>query len=97
MPENPQLEALRQMIVQAREVIVTSDLPADRTRRAGELLTAAVALADDLLAQPASAAAALGKKGGAKTAERGPEYFAKIAAMRKTKAGGRPGKKELEN
>jgi hypothetical protein len=34
----------------------------------------------------------LGKKGGLKTAQRGPEYFAKIAAMRKTRAGGRPRK-----
>ena len=33
-----------------------------------------------------------GKKGGKKTAERGPEYFAKIAAMRKTRGGGRPKK-----
>lgn len=31
-----------------------------------------------------------GRKGGTKTAERGPDYFRRIAAMRKTKAGGRP-------
>ena len=35
-------------------------------------------------------AAKLGSKGGKKTAERGPEYFAKIQAKRKIKAGGRP-------
>jgi hypothetical protein len=34
----------------------------------------------------------IGRKGGTKTAERGPEYFAKIAAMRKTRGGGRPKK-----
>jgi hypothetical protein len=46
------------------------------------------------LNNPASAAAAaLGKLGGEKTAERGPEYFRKIAAIRKTHGGGRPRKK----
>ena len=36
------------------------------------------------------AAVELGKLGGQKTAERGPEYYAQIQALRKTKAGGRP-------
>lgn len=36
-----------------------------------------------------------GRLGGQKTAARGPEYFARIAAMRKTRAGGRPKKTEL--
>jgi hypothetical protein len=36
--------------------------------------------------------ARFGKKGGMKTAERGPEYFKRIAAMRKTRGGGRPRK-----
>jgi hypothetical protein len=40
------------------------------------------------------AAVALGKMGGNATAKRGPEYFRKIAAMRKTYAGGRPPKKK---
>lgn len=34
----------------------------------------------------------IGKLGGQKTAERGPEYFRQIAAMRKTRSGGRPRK-----
>jgi hypothetical protein len=34
-----------------------------------------------------------GKIGGKKTAKRGPEYFRKIAAMRKEFKGGRPPKK----
>ena len=38
------------------------------------------------------AASVLGKLGGQKTAERGPEYYAEIQAMRKTRAGGRPPK-----
>jgi hypothetical protein len=33
-----------------------------------------------------------GQIGGKQTAKRGPEYYAKIQAMRKTKAGGRPAK-----
>lgn len=48
-------------------------------------------MTDNLIATP-TVAASLGKKGGTKTAERGPEYFAKIAGMRKTNAGGRPKK-----
>src|ERR1700680_1053121 len=35
-------------------------------------------------------ASLLGSIGGRKTAERGPEYFKRIAGMRKTRAGGRP-------
>lgn len=37
-----------------------------------------------------NAAAELGRLGGEKTAERGPAYYAKIQAMRKVRAGGRP-------
>lgn len=33
-----------------------------------------------------------GRKGGTKTAERGPEYFRRIATLRKKLAGGRPRK-----
>ncbi len=33
-----------------------------------------------------------GQIGGKKTAQRGPDYFRKIAAMRKNRAGGRPKK-----
>jgi hypothetical protein len=55
-----------------------------------ELLQSAVALADTLIATPP--AAVLGQRGGIRTAERGPDYYAKIASMRKTRAGGRPRK-----
>ncbi|MCU1300233.1 MAG: hypothetical protein JWQ87_517 [Candidatus Sulfotelmatobacter sp.] len=40
--------------------------------------------------QKNNAAAELGRLGGQKTAERGPEYYAKIQAKRQTRAGGRP-------
>jgi hypothetical protein len=84
------LRALRQMIAEAQHILSTTTLPESRSERAYELLTAAVNLADDLLAQ--SPAAALGKKGGKQTAKRGPDYFRKIATMRKTRKGGRPPK-----
>lgn len=43
-----------------------------------------------------TAAVKRGRKGGSKTAERGPDYFRQIAAMRKTRAGGRPRKSPSE-
>lgn len=93
MPLNrDDLKALRNMIDEAKTILATTRLPEGRAERAHELLTSAVALADVLLETPL--AAMLGSKGGAKTAERGPEYFKKIAAMRKTRAGGRPKKME---
>lgn len=89
-PYETELSALRNLVLQAHKILETTELPQGRAKRARELLSAAVALADDLLT--VKPAAALGAKGGAKTAERGPEYFAKIAGMRKTNAGGRPRK-----
>lgn len=94
MPANDRerdLQALRNLIDEAQLVISTTDLPEARTKRAVKLLDSALALTGDLLAAPSSAVS-LGQRGGKKTAERGPEYFKKIAAMRKTKAGGRPKK-----
>ena len=78
------------MIAEAETILSTTTLPEGRAERGGELLGAAVKLADELL--KASPAATLGAKGGKKTAERGPEYFRKIAGMRKKRAGGRPSK-----
>lgn len=85
-----ELNALRSLILQADTLLSTTKLPEGRAERAHELLSAALALTDDLLT--VKPAAALGAKGGAKTAERGPEYFKRIAGMRKTNAGGRPRK-----
>jgi hypothetical protein len=85
------LWALRCLIAEAETILATTELPEGRTRRMLELLEAARELADHLtITKPA---ATLGKRGGLKTAERGPGYFAKIAAMRKTRAGGRPPRK----
>jgi hypothetical protein len=55
---------------------------------AGDHLHRGMGAAHGLHAAPAK----IGKKGGTKTAERGPDYFRQIAAMRKTRAGGRPKK-----
>lgn len=89
MPKTQDLKALRRMIAEAKTLLETSpELPQGRTARALELLGDSVLLADHLLTiEPA---AILGAKGGKVTAKRGPEYFRKIAAMRKTRAGGRP-------
>lgn len=92
MPRNrTDLKALRNLISEADALLLTTYLPEGRAERAHELLGAAVKLADELLA--VKPAAVLGAKGGKKTAQRGPEYFKKIAAMRKTRSGGRPPKK----
>lgn len=90
MLKTQDLEALRSMISEAYTILSTTELPQGRAKRAAELLGVSVKLADQLLKTPA--AAALGAKGGAKTAERGPDYFRKIAGMRKKRGGGRPRK-----
>lgn len=87
------LKVLRDMIVEAQTILATTKLPQGRAERALELLNSAVALADSLIENP-HIAAILGSKGGSKTAERGPEYYKEISAMRKTRAGGRPKKTE---
>jgi hypothetical protein len=91
MPRTQDLKALRRMISEAHQILQTSpELPQGRTARALELLGDSVVLADYLLTiEPA---AVLGKMGGKATAKKGSEYFRQIAAMRKTKSGGRPRK-----
>lgn len=90
------LKALRNLINQADLVLATIPVPHPSVASARESLNAALALSSDLvkrLADPLkTGAAALGAKGGSKTAERGPEYYARIAALRKNRRGGRPRK-----
>jgi hypothetical protein len=83
------LHALRNLIDEAHVILTTIELPQGRAKRAASLLTSALALTDDLIMVP-PAAVTLGQRGGMKTAERGSEYFRKIAAKRKTHGGGRP-------
>ena len=84
------LKSLRNIIGEAHDIIRTVVLPDQRSRRLYELLSAALQLADHLL--ETSPAATLGAKGGSTTAKRGPDYFRKIARMRKEHKGGRPSK-----
>jgi hypothetical protein len=89
-----ELKALRNLISEADLILETSPLlPENRTGAARENLKAALALADDMIGQTnLSAAAVMGRKGGASIAKRGPDYFRDLAAKRKTRAGGRPRK-----
>jgi hypothetical protein len=57
-----------------------------------ECVSQALRLVERLSRAIALAPIQSGRKGGLATAQRGPEYFRKIAAMRKTRAGGRPRK-----
>lgn len=82
------MHALRNLIDEAHACLDGIELPQGRAKRAAQLLTSALALTDDLIANPP--AVSLGKLGGMKTAERGSEYYSKIASKRKTHGGGRP-------
>ena len=88
------LRTLRNLISEADLILSTTTLPENRTGRCRELLSAALALTDDLISQErVTPAAALGHKGGSATARKlGSEHFRQLAAKRKTRAGGRPRK-----
>ena len=93
-----ELATLKRLIREADNVLATTPaLPENRTAAARELLGSALALADDLLKQTKlPAAATLGARGGSQTAKRGSDYFRQLAAMRKTRGGGRPKKDTTE-
>lgn len=89
------LKALKNLIADTDLIQETTpELPQNRTAAARENLRAALALADDLISQAKmTPAAALGHKGGSTTARRlGTDHYRKMAAARKTRAGGRPRK-----
>jgi hypothetical protein len=91
------LLALKNLIHEADLILETTPpLPENRTSTCRENLRAALALADDVLAQSprsTSAAAVLGRKGGSTTARKlDVEHYRKMAAARKTHGGGRPRK-----
>ena len=92
MAKRADLKALRSMLAEADTILSTTTLPQGRAERARELLETAIRLADHLLT--VSPAATLGKKGGKATAKlmtaKDPDYYGRIAAMRRTRAGGRP-------
>lgn len=93
--ENPQLTTLRSLVLQAKHNLESLEIEDPRVVRSRELLDAAVVLVEDVIATPA--AAVIGAKGGKATAKRmakkDPQYYARIAGMRKKRAGGRPKKK----
>lgn len=93
------IAALNGLIKELDLVLKATTLPKTIEARAKELMASILALSEDLKERRATAydkpAAILGSRGGVKTAERGSEYYAKIAAMRKTKAGGRPRKEDI--
>ena len=88
-----ELATLKRLISEADLILATTKMPENRTARCRELLGSALAITDDLLTQAKMpAAAALGQKGGAVTAQKGSDYFRKLAARRKHHRGGRPPK-----
>ena len=92
-----ELNALHNIISEVDLILETTPpLPQNRTGRSRELLRAGLALIDDLIAQTKLApAAVLGSKGGSTTSLRfGPDHYRKMAAARKTRAGGRPRKQK---
>jgi len=100
MPSNrTELATLKNLLTQADRILETAPaLPENRTVACREVLSAALALTDDLLKEsnPATSAAILGRKGGSTTSLRhGPEHYRQMAAKRKTHGGGRP-RKESE-
>ena len=90
------LKALKNIISEVDLILETTPpLPQNRTGRSRELLRAALALMDDLIREARMpAAVAMGRAGGSTTAQKyGSDYFRKLAAQRKTRAGGRPRKR----
>jgi hypothetical protein len=91
------LQALKKLIAEADLILETTPpLPENRTAACRENLRTALALTDDLLKQSKMApAAVIGRKGGTTTAQKfGAEHYRRMAAKRKTHAGGRPRKSD---
>jgi hypothetical protein len=89
------LHALKNLIAEADLILETAPvLPENRTAAARENLKAALAITDDLLKHgKMTPAAVLGHKGGSTTARKlGSDHYRRMAAARKTHAGGRPRK-----
>ena len=100
MPSNrTELTTLKNLLSQADRILATApELRENRTAACREVLSAALALTDDLLKEssPVTSAAILGRKGGSTTAQRhGAEHYRQMAAKRKTRGGDRP-RKESE-
>lgn len=86
---------------QAKDIVSNSRLSAEQSRQVWWLLDQAEARLGGLLLYARGIPAEMGRKGGnaTKTASvaNDPEYYKKIAAMRKIRSGGRPKKSEKAN
>lgn len=80
----------------AIRAILVSAINATDREEYSTLMQKALRRVDLLTERAVKAPIEQGRKGGKKTAERGPEYYKQIAAMRKTRGGGRP-KKQPES
>jgi len=94
MPKRSDARTLKNLIDQAYMIASSDPLPKGGIESIQENLEAARGLVKVLLLRPEAdqAASLLGKRGGAKTAERGSEYYSGISGQRKTFGGGRPKK-----
>ncbi|HWB82500.1 MAG TPA: hypothetical protein VG675_00025 [Bryobacteraceae bacterium] len=72
--------------------LMSSDGLEDRAKSVKLVSQARAKLEDVTVGLSQGVGVLFGSRGGSKTAERGPEYYRKIAGMRKTRAGGRPRK-----
>jgi len=102
LPNDP-LAKLQDQVIRAREDLhhiakaLSSPISdADRQKCTKRAERATERLDQALKTLSVNPASLLGSIGGKKTAERGPDYFRQIAAMRKTKGGGRPRKNPSE-
>lgn len=89
------LDALRNILEEAHDLLSTITLPQGRAERCLELISTARTITDAMKKRPRAsrAAATLGARGGKRTLSKlGADHFRKLAAMRKTKGGGRPRK-----
>jgi hypothetical protein len=91
MPSDAPPNNFPRMVAEIRNLALKLRDSDDREER-GRLADKAIRRLERLERRIALARQATARKGGLKTAERGPEYFRQIAAMRKTRAGGRPKK-----
>jgi hypothetical protein len=95
LSDRSSLKALKNILSEIDLILETTPpLPQNRTGRSRELLRVALALVDDLTSQSRmTVGEVMGHKGGSATAHKfGSEHFRKLAALRKTRGGGRPRK-----
>jgi|SRR5271155_526198 len=92
--------SVHKLLTQAKDILSSLERPQgsgptpEEAAKAWKLIDRAEGRISGLITYLTLQSVERGRKGGSKTAERGPDYYRQIAAMRKTKAGGRPKKLE---